>query len=70
MLKSALAFRARTREIKVLSDLSPVGLFRVNANGTFIYANQRWVDITGVPAAEEASFESMCVVPQSQRRIS
>ncbi|VDB99941.1 unnamed protein product [Peniophora sp. CBMAI 1063] len=52
-------FQARTREIKVLSDLSPVGLFRVNANGTFVYANQRWVDITGVHAADEASFESM-----------
>ena len=55
--------RARTREIKVLSDLSPVGLFRVNTDGDFIYANQRWRDITGVPLTDEASFTSMYALP-------
>ena len=53
----------------MLSDLSPVGLFRVNSNGAFIYANQRWRDITGVPLSEEASFESMCVLIYLRYRV-
>ncbi|KZV71818.1 hypothetical protein PENSPDRAFT_650380 [Peniophora sp. CONT] len=64
-------FQARTREIKMLSDLSPVGLFRVNANGTFIYANQRWRDITGVDDPDDASFETMLrtVHPDDVKRV-
>ncbi|MEQ8974049.1 MAG: PAS domain S-box protein [Coleofasciculus sp. C1-SOL-03] len=35
-----------------LADASPVGIFRTNAQGIGLYANQRCAEITGIPIAE------------------
>ena len=32
-----------------LAQVSPVGIFRTDAQGDFIYVNDRWCDIAGIP---------------------
>ncbi|KAJ1307032.1 hypothetical protein OPQ81_008011 [Rhizoctonia solani] len=40
-------FEVRSHELQVLTDLSPVGIFRADANGKLIYVNPAWYQITG-----------------------
>ncbi|TDL18928.1 hypothetical protein BD410DRAFT_792720 [Rickenella mellea] len=40
-------FLERTREIHLLSDLSPVGIFRAGSDGRMLYVNPRWWEISG-----------------------
>ncbi|KAG9099125.1 hypothetical protein FS749_002085 [Ceratobasidium sp. UAMH 11750] len=42
-------FEVRSRELKILTDLSPVGIFRTNATGKFTYLNQTWYQVTKYP---------------------
>ncbi|KAL5490593.1 hypothetical protein ACEPAI_5427 [Sanghuangporus weigelae] len=41
-------FLERTREIQLLSDLSPVGICRADANRRMLYMNQRCYEISGL----------------------
>ncbi|KAG8934382.1 hypothetical protein FRC01_003339 [Tulasnella sp. 417] len=45
-------FEERTREIKIVSDLSPVGIFRTNSRGEMTYTNRRWHEITDYPSSQ------------------
>jgi PAS domain S-box-containing protein len=38
------------RLFQTLSRISPVGIFRVDAQGDFVYVNERWCEIAGLPA--------------------
>ncbi|KIJ50954.1 hypothetical protein M422DRAFT_776871 [Sphaerobolus stellatus SS14] len=40
-------FEERQREIQILSDHSPIGIVRTNSDGTIIYSNPRWFELTG-----------------------
>ncbi|KAF8689719.1 His Kinase A (phosphoacceptor) domain, partial [Rhizoctonia solani] len=42
-------FEVRSHELQVLTDLSPVGIFRVDTNGKLMYVNPAWHQITGFP---------------------
>ncbi|KAG9079051.1 hypothetical protein FRC06_007983, partial [Ceratobasidium sp. 370] len=42
-------FEVRSHELKVLADLSPVGIFRTDATGKLTYLNPAWYQITGFP---------------------
>lgn len=42
-------FEVRSHELRVLADLSPVGIFRTDATGKFTYLNGTWYQITGFP---------------------
>ncbi|KAF8603915.1 hypothetical protein BDV93DRAFT_523067 [Ceratobasidium sp. AG-I] len=42
-------FEVRSHELQVLTDLSPVGIFRTDANGKLSYVNPTWYQITGLP---------------------
>ncbi|KAG8743481.1 hypothetical protein FRC10_011954 [Ceratobasidium sp. 414] len=42
-------FEVRSHELKVLADLSPVGIFRTDATGKPTYLNPAWYQITGFP---------------------
>ncbi|KAH7327639.1 hypothetical protein B0J17DRAFT_772105 [Rhizoctonia solani] len=46
-------FEARSYELQVLGELSPVGIFRTDANGKLTYLNPAWYQITGFPAGRE-----------------
>ncbi len=41
---------------QTLSQISPVGIFRANAQGSYLFVNQRWCEITGI-TAEQAQGE-------------
>ncbi|KAG9051351.1 hypothetical protein FS837_008446 [Tulasnella sp. UAMH 9824] len=43
-------FEERTKEIKIVSDLSPVGIFRTDSQGEMTYTNRRWHEITDYPS--------------------
>ncbi|KAG8979497.1 hypothetical protein FRC05_008486 [Tulasnella sp. 425] len=45
-------FEERTKEIKILSDLSPVGIFRTDSQGEMTYTNRRWHEITDFPSSQ------------------
>ncbi|KAG8934381.1 hypothetical protein FRC01_003338 [Tulasnella sp. 417] len=45
-------FEERTKEIKIVSDLSPVGIFRTDNQGEMTYTNRRWHEITDYPSSE------------------
>ncbi|GJJ11735.1 hypothetical protein Clacol_005973 [Clathrus columnatus] len=40
-------FEERQREIQILSDNSPIGIVRTDPNGSIIYSNPRWDELTG-----------------------
>ena len=42
------AFQASEARYRILSKLSPVGIFHTDAAGNFLYVNERWCDIGGV----------------------
>ena len=42
------AFQASEARYRILSKLSPVGIFHTDATGNFLYVNERWCDIGGV----------------------
>ncbi len=48
------ALLASQRRYQTLADLSPVGIFHTDAQGTCTYVNQRWSEIAGL------SFEAAC----------
>ncbi|CAE7175104.1 unnamed protein product [Rhizoctonia solani] len=52
-LKLEDEFEARSYELQVLGELSPVGIFRTDANGKLTYLNPAWYQITGFPMERE-----------------
>ncbi|KAH7327638.1 hypothetical protein B0J17DRAFT_722634 [Rhizoctonia solani] len=42
-------FQAKSYELQVLGELSPVGIFRTDASGKLTYLNPAWYQITGFP---------------------
>ncbi|CUA74876.1 hypothetical protein RSOLAG22IIIB_11543 [Rhizoctonia solani] len=46
-------FEARAYELRVLGELSPVGIFRTDENGKLTYLNPAWYQITGFPAERD-----------------
>ncbi|CAE6436787.1 unnamed protein product, partial [Rhizoctonia solani] len=46
-------FEVRSHELKVLTDLSPVGIFRTDAEGRLTYVNPAWYQITGFPHGQD-----------------
>lgn len=43
----------RVDDLAQLTDSAPIGIFRINADGAYVYVNARWTEITGF-AADEA----------------
>ncbi|KAG8762529.1 hypothetical protein FRC11_009064, partial [Ceratobasidium sp. 423] len=46
-------FEARSYELQVLGELSPVGIFRTDADGKITYVNPAWYQITGFSQERE-----------------
>ncbi|KAG8762531.1 hypothetical protein FRC11_009066, partial [Ceratobasidium sp. 423] len=46
-------FEVRSHELQVLTDLSPVGIFRTDAEGRLTYANPAWHQIIGFPLRQD-----------------
>ncbi|TXT14114.1 uncharacterized protein COLE_00307 [Cutaneotrichosporon oleaginosum] len=46
------AFDLRTNELRLLTEYSPVGIFRCSEDGYVHYANQKWHEISGYPQTQ------------------
>ncbi|MBD3881213.1 PAS domain S-box protein [Phormidium tenue FACHB-886] len=49
--RAELALQESERLFATIANLSPVGIFRMDADGNNIYVNDRWLEITGLPAS-------------------
>ncbi|KAG8770174.1 hypothetical protein FRC15_004208, partial [Serendipita sp. 397] len=49
-------FQERTKEVQILTDLSPVGLFRVDNEGNMLQCNDRFRELSGLGLAQESQW--------------
>ena len=63
--------RESQKLFQILATVSPVGIFRTNAEGHCTYVNQRWCEIAGLPP-EEARGEgwARAIHPEDRERVS
>jgi two-component system, sensor histidine kinase and response regulator len=52
-----LAMQARAAqisadELRLLTDVAPIGIFRTDTDNRYVYLNPRWCEITGIPLEE------------------
>ncbi|EUC55586.1 sensory histidine kinase, putative [Rhizoctonia solani AG-3 Rhs1AP] len=59
-------FEVRSHELQVLTDLSPVGIFRTDAEGRLMYANPAWHQIIGFPLRQDKDEWIDYVCPSSR----
>ena len=50
--RAEAALRAEERRYQTLAEISPVGIFRTDAQGQTTYVNPRWRQITGISAGD------------------
>ncbi|CAE6427624.1 unnamed protein product [Rhizoctonia solani] len=62
-------FEVRSRELQVLTDLSPVGIFRTDAEGRLTYANPAWHQIIGFPSRQDKEEWIDYVHPSSKEDV-
>ncbi|GMK53719.1 hypothetical protein CspeluHIS016_0103050 [Cutaneotrichosporon spelunceum] len=63
------AFDMRTQELRLLTEYSPVGIFRCSEDGYVHYANQAWYEISGYPSSQPVTNWGDYVVEEHQERI-
>ena len=61
------ALRAEERRYQTLAEVSPVGIFRTDAQGQTTYVNPRWCQITGLSARDALGKGWLCVVHSQDR---
>ncbi|KAL1413038.1 hypothetical protein Q8F55_000787 [Vanrija albida] len=62
-------FDERTAELRTLTELSPVGIFRCTPDGYVSYANHAWHDLTGYPIGQEITNWGDYILEDHQARI-
>ncbi|KAG8934383.1 hypothetical protein FRC01_003340 [Tulasnella sp. 417] len=62
-------FEERTKEIKIVSDLSPVGIFRTDNQGEMTYTNRRWHEITDYPSNQPLTNWLWNIHPEFQKEV-
>ncbi|KEP52556.1 putative sensory histidine kinase [Rhizoctonia solani 123E] len=62
-------FEVRSHELQVLTDLSPVGIFRADANGKLMYINPAWHQFTGFPSERDRDEWIDHVHPSSKEQM-
>ncbi|CAE6472751.1 unnamed protein product [Rhizoctonia solani] len=62
-------FEVRSHELQVLTDLSPVGIFRADANGKLMYVNPAWHQFTGFPSERDRDEWIEHVHPSSKEEM-
>lgn len=66
LVRQHRALRERDAELQATSDASPLGLFRVDATGRVVWANETYLRLHGMTAAE-AEWGWMQLMPESER---
>ncbi|ODN83508.1 hypothetical protein L202_01642 [Cryptococcus amylolentus CBS 6039] len=60
------AFEERTAELRVLSEFSPVGIFRADENGKLTFVNSTWYSLSGFPT-NKALEDWQDIIPDQER---
>ncbi|HOZ30255.1 MAG TPA: histidine kinase dimerization/phospho-acceptor domain-containing protein, partial [Bacteroidales bacterium] len=69
--KASKEIQLREDRYKILTDISPVGIFHADSNGATTYVNQRWCEMSGVKVDEAFGFGWLKAVhPDDVDRIS
>ena len=53
-VKAEEALRESEEKFRLLTEMSPVGVYQTDAKGDYIYVNKKWCDMTGLSPAEAA----------------
>jgi two-component system sensor histidine kinase/response regulator len=48
----ARAAQISADELRLLTDVAPIGIFRTDTDSRYVYLNPRWCEITGIPLQE------------------
>ena len=62
------ALRASEERFWTLAQLSPVGIFQTDAEGNYLYVNERWCDIAGL-TQQEALGQARSTHPDDRDRV-
>jgi PAS domain S-box-containing protein len=54
--------RASAEQLRQLSDVAPIGIFKTDADNRYVYTNACWTEITGVRAEEAAGKPWNCII--------
>jgi PAS domain S-box-containing protein len=64
------AYSASEKRFSTVAEISPVGIFRTDAEGNCIYVNERWCEITGLSPGEAASAGwAAALDPEDRNRV-
>ncbi len=64
------ALRRSLTMFETLATLSPVGIFRTDASGGFLYVNNRWCEVAGIPQADALGTGWMRTLhPEARERV-
>lgn len=62
--------RSTMERFQALAELAPVGIFITDAAGNNVYANQRWLEMTGLTAAQAAGPGwALALHPEDKERV-
>jgi PAS domain S-box-containing protein len=74
LFKKAEDLAARARELqasadqlRLLTDVAPIGIFQTDAQNRYVYTNPRWTEITGIPAEKAAGQKWGTVIEWQER---
>ena len=68
--RAEAALRAEERRYQALAEISPVGIFRADAQGQITYVNPRWCQIAGLSAKDALGEGWLSAVhPQDRERV-
>jgi PAS domain S-box-containing protein len=59
--------KAPADRLRLLNDVSPVGIFHTDADNRYVYTNPRWTEITGIPPGEAAGQEWDIIIGFEER---
>ncbi len=74
LFKKAEDLAARARELqasadqlRLLTDVAPIGIFQTDAQNRYVYTNPRWTEITGIPAEKATGQEWGTIIDWQER---
>ncbi len=69
-MKAEQALRDSERRFRTLASLAPVGIFELDPEGSCLYVNERWCQMTGLKADEARGSDLSAVIhPEDQERV-
>ncbi|NJM97281.1 MAG: PAS domain-containing protein [Phormidesmis sp. RL_2_1] len=65
--ESEATLRQIQHQYQVLAETSPVGIFRTDSQGNYVYVNRQWSEMTGIPLEQALQFDYASAVHPDDR---